>query len=227
MEYSILIIEDDQVLNDQLKQMLTKAGFSVWQSHDAYSVTTILSSHTIHLVLLDLTLPDSCGHDLLQQIRQQSDVPVILITARNAQSERILGLQNGADDFLGKPFNFLELQLRIEAVLRRSSQHTQSQEPNRLTLGPLRLQKQPYSVVYNQQEITLTTVQFKLLWTLARHYQQPLSKAELYRRVLLKDFSRYDRSLDMHISRVRRKLVAAGMPADKLLTVHGTGYCLQ
>lgn len=227
MEHGILIIEDDLSLNDQLKVMLNAAGFNVWQLQDGTALENILATQSIHLVLLDLTLPDVSGHEVLQRIRQQSDLPVIVITARDAEAERILGLRNGADDYLSKPFNFLELRLRIEAILRRYTVAQSGIEPKQLNLGALQLIKQPQSVYYHGESVELTTVQFKLLWTLARHYQQPLSKPALYRRVLKKDFSRYDRSLDMHISRIRRKLIAAGMPEDKLLTVHGTGYCLQ
>lgn len=227
MEHSILIIEDDLSLNDQLKVMLNAAGFKVWQLQDGNTLDAILATQSIHLVLLDLTLPGVSGHELLQRIRQQSDLPVIVITARVAEAERILGLRNGADDYLSKPFNFLELRLRIEAILRRCIVTPAGGEPEQLTLGALQLIKQPQSVCYFGETVVLTAVQFKLLWTLALHYQQPLSKPVLYRRVLKKDFSRYDRSLDMHISRIRRKLIAAGMPTDTLLTVHGTGYCLQ
>ncbi|AFJ01599.1 Copper-sensing two-component system response regulator CpxR [Methylophaga frappieri] len=227
MNPNILIIEDDLTLNTQLKDMLNEAGFTVWQAFDASPVSELLDSHPIDLILLDLNLPDVSGHGVLEQIRQQSDKPVIVISARDADSERILGLKNGADDYLIKPFNFIELRLRIEAILRRCANLQTKTDVASLTSGALRLIKHPQTVLYQEQHVKLTSVQFNILWALVAQDGQPLSKPALYRMVLKKEFSRYDRSLDMHISRIRRKLVAAGMPAGQLQTIHGTGYCLQ
>ena len=138
-----------------------------------------------------------------------------------------MGFKNGADDYLPKPFNFTELVLRIEAILRRvrAIDHPH-QENSVLEHEGLMLDRKKQKVFFHEQVVQLTPIQFKLLWTLTQHANHLLSKPQLYRLVMERDFSRYDRSLDMHMSRVRRKLIDVGMPVDRLQTVHGTGYML-
>ncbi len=133
---------------------------------------------------------------------------------------------SGADDYIPKPFSFTELLLRIEALLRRTlGSLDQRADPDELTVGSLALNRSTLTVSFAGQPVPLTQIQFRLLWVLVLHQGEALSKPYLYQVVLEKEFSRYDRSLDMHLSRVRRKLVDAGMAADRLQTVHGKGYC--
>lgn len=224
---SILIIEDDLVLNHQLKQLLEKQRFIVSQCLNGEQGLLAAVSEHYDLILLDISLPERDGYSVLNTLRQTHQTPVIILTAHGAEEERILGFKNGADDYLPKPFNFTELVLRIEAILRRANT-TNHQQLNGSVIQHegLTLDRQKQQVFFHEHAVQLTPIQFKLLWTLMQHANHLLSKPQLYRLVMERDFSRYDRSLDMHMSRVRRKLIDVGMPVDRLQTVHGSGYIL-
>ena len=174
----------------------------------------------------EAALPKLNGFEILNRLRKTHQTPVMMLTACGAEEERITGYSRGADDYVPKPFNFTELVLRIEALLRRSrGSHDTRSDLDTMEVGKLRLDRTSLSVVYGDVDVSLTQIQFRLLWVLVLHQGEALSKPYLYQVVLEKEFSRYDRSLDMHLSRVRRKLVNAGMAADRLQTVHGKGYC--
>ncbi len=224
----ILVIEDDAKLNEQLTQLLQAQGFETRQSFDGEQGLLMALSEQFDLILLDVSLPRKNGYAVLKALRQSRTTPVIMVTAHGAEEERITGFRNGADDYLAKPFNLTELLLRIEAILRRSRPHDNLPQQNLETLQRAGLEavKNRQQVLFEGKRLTFTPIQFKLLWTLMQHPTQTLSKPTLYRLVLEREFSRYDRSLDMHMSRIRRKLTAAGMSPDRLQTVHGTGYML-
>lgn len=225
---SILIVEDDLVLNHQLKQLLEKQHFIVTQQFNGETgLLTAVNNH-FDLILLDVGLPERDGYSVLNTLRQSRHTPVLILTAHGAEEERIMGFKNGADDYLPKPFNFTELVLRIEAILRRARGNSNLYQHNDSILHyqGLTMNRQHQQVFFYERAVQLTPIQFKLLWTLTQHANQLLSKPQLYRLVMERDFSRYDRSLDMHMSRVRRKLLEAGMPIDRLQTVHGNGYIL-
>lgn len=224
----ILIVEDDVRLSQQLTEMLIASGFDTSMATDGETGLSLALNNHFSLILLDVGLPDSDGFTILKTIRQQHTTPVLMLTAYGAEQERITGLQNGADDYLPKPFNFTELLLRIEAILKRVHfPENHNNFPLQLNHNGLVLDRQAQRVWFDGQSINLTRVQFKLLWTLVSESGQTLSKPMLYRIVLGRDFSRYDRSLDMHVSRIRRKLISAGMPSDCILTSHGSGYTMQ
>jgi len=227
LSISILIIEDDSILNHQLKRLLEKQGFIVNQCFNGEEGLITAVGGQFDLILLDVSLPERDGYSVLNILRQSRQTPVIILTAHGAEEERIMGFKNGADDYLPKPFNFTELVLRIEAILRRSA-GVPHLLPNYSVLqhDGLKLDRQKQQVFFHDHAVQLTPIQFKLLWTLMQHANHLLSKPQLYRLVMERDFSRYDRSLDMHMSRVRRKLIDVGMPVDRLQTVHGTGYML-
>jgi two-component system response regulator PfeR len=224
----ILIIEDDLALNDHVTALLRKQHYHIHQCMDGeQGLSAALSLH-FDLILLDARLPERDGFSVLKALRIQKKTPVIMVTACGAEEERIQGFRQGADDFLAKPFNITELLLRIEAILRRTLiESPQPKNQQQLEVDLLRLNKQDTSIHYDNQEIKITAIQFKLLWSLANHQNEILSKPFLYPLVLEREFSLYDRSLDMHLSRVRKKLIAAGMPAHRIETAHGRGYCFK
>lgn len=225
---SILIIEDDVTLNNQLADLLSGRGFTIRQCHDGEQGLLSALSDKFDLILLDVLLPSMDGFSVLSKLRKSKHTPVMMLTACGAEEERIQGYSSGADDYLPKPFNFTELVLRIDALLRRSLGMIKPQtQVNTLTVDLLTLDRNQQRVQYDGQSISLTPIQFKLLWTLLENHNEVLTKPYLYQGVLEREFSRYDRSLDMHLSRVRRKLMDAGMPADRLTTVHGKGYCFN
>lgn len=221
----ILIIEDDSTLSSQVARLLEKKGFRIEQCLDGQKGLLCALQESFDLILLDVLLPSLNGFSVLNQIRRVKQTPIMMITACGAEQERIEGYRKGADDYLPKPFNFTEMMLRIEALLRRS-QHRE--EPvtkmTELTIDKLRLNRIKQQVFFAECEVELTPIQFRLLWVLIENRNEIMSKAFLYHSVLDRPFSRYDRSLDMHLSRVRKKLVEAGMSPERLLTMHGKGY---
>lgn len=224
----VLVVEDDHTLSAQLTDLLQRHGYAAEPCFDGDSALDRALQGAFDLVLLDVLLPGVDGFGVLNRLRRTLQTPVIMLTACGAEEERIMGFSRGADDYLPKPFNFTELLLRIEALLRRVRGQTNAPaDPDRLTLDGLELVRQGQRVRFAGEDITLTPIQFRLLWVLARNPGESLSKPFLYQSVLEREFSRYDRSLDMHLSRVRRKLVDAGMATDRLQTVHGKGYCLR
>ena len=170
-------------------------------------------------------LPNLNGFSLLSQLRKRKQTPVIMVTACGAEQERIKGYSNGADDYMPKPFSFVEMMLRIEALLRRSL-NVKSNEVTRnsIVVDEITLDRRNLKANFAGKALDLTSTQFKLLWVLLENQNEVLSKPLLYQTVLERSFSRYDRSLDMHMSRVRKKLIEAGMSPTRLATQHGKGY---
>jgi two-component system response regulator PfeR len=225
---SILVIEDDQSLNQQLSELLSSDGYRVNQCYDGESGLTAAIKEIYDLILLDVMLPLRDGYSLLNILRKSKNTPVIMVSAKGAEEERILGFQQGADDYLAKPFNKTELLLRIEALLRRSqSQAKPLESENIISVDGLTLNHNQQSATVFGNSMELTTIQFSLLWALLENKGQVLSKPFLYQTVLNKTYGVHDRGLDMHLSRVRRKLFEANWNGDRLQTVHGKGYCLK
>ncbi|WP_025563012.1 response regulator transcription factor [Psychromonas sp. SP041] len=224
----ILVIEDDQSLNKQLSEILVGRCFSVVQCFDGESGLEKALSEKFDLILLDVLLPKLDGFSMLKRLRAHRSTPVIIITACGAEEERIKGFNKGADDYLPKPFNIEELMLRIDALLRRTmNTQVPVRKPSELMVDLFSLNKRNQQVLYDGELVVFTTIEFNLLWTLLDNQGEILSKPYLYQIVLERNFSLYDRSLDMHLSRIRRKLTDNGMLADRIKTVHGKGYCLS
>lgn len=222
----ILVIEDDRTLNQQITGLLETQGYQAYPCYEGEGGLMSALGQRFDLILLDVLLPRLNGFELLQRLRKTHQTPVMMLTACGAEEERIRGYRGGADDYVPKPFNFTELVLRIEALLRRTrGANDQRADPDYLSVGELDMARSGLAVSFRGVPLTLTQIQFRLLWILARHQGEVLSKPYLYQVVLEREFSRYDRSLDMHLSRVRRKLVETGMAPDRLQTVHGKGYC--
>lgn len=221
----ILIIEDDLTLSAQIAELLQGKGFKTQQCQDGEQGLMAALQQRFDLILLDVLLPGMNGFSILEQLRKVKQTPVMMVTARGAEEERIKGYSSGADDYLPKPFNFTEMLLRIEALLRRSFGSSKPSVPgNTIKVDQIQLNRSTQLAEFAGIELNLTPLQFKLLWVLLENKQQVLSKPLLYQTVLDRPFSRYDRSLDMHMSRVRKKLEDAGMAPDRLATVHGKGY---
>ncbi len=221
----ILIIEDDITLNKQIAALLKDRGFDVHQCHDGNQGLVTALRERSDLILLDVLLPNLNGFSLLSQLRKRKQTPVIMVTACGAEQERIKGYSNGADDYMPKPFSFVEMMLRIEALLRRSL-NVKSNEVTRnsIVVDEITLDRRNLKANFAGKALDLTSTQFKLLWVLLENQNEVLSKPLLYQTVLERSFSRYDRSLDMHMSRVRKKLIEAGMSPTRLATQHGKGY---
>ena len=220
----ILIIDDDRELGEMLREFLAPDHFELSACLSGEAGLEALRDSDYELVILDIMLPGASGIDVLRQIRQSSDIPVIMLTARGDDVDRILGLEFGADDYLTKPFNPRELLARIKAILRRSGSVSNPRRP--LTVGVLELDVRSRRVTAGEKSLRLTGTEFELLRCLAESPGQVVSKEQLSRQALGRRYLPYDRSIDTHISNVRRKLVSVGVTSPVIQNQRGVGYCL-
>ena len=223
----ILIIDDDVELCELITEFLAPEGFAIDSVHSGTKGFEQALAHEYSLLILDIMLPGTRGFEVLQKIRTISRVPIIMLTARNDQVDRILGLEIGADDYLPKPFNPRELAARINAVLRRTARPLPSESassPERLTLGDIELDRGSLSVRRNSRELALTAVEFDLLTLFLRTPGTILKREDLARNILGRDLSPFDRSIDVHVSNLRRKLGPLPDGTDRIKAIRGTGY---
>ena len=228
----ILLVDDDIELTDLLAEVLRLTGFEVEIANNGQEALDKLnSSH--QLVLLDVMMPVLNGIETLKKIRQTSNIPVMMLTARGEEIDRVLGLELGADDYLPKPFNDRELVARIKAILRRVSSSESSQnstalpsEENTLEFAGLVLHSGLQQASYKGQDLGLTGSEFALLHKLVLRPGQIVSREELSMNVLGKHLSPFDRSIDMHMSNLRKKLPERDNGLPWLKTLRGRGYLL-
>ncbi|MEB0048137.1 MULTISPECIES: response regulator transcription factor [unclassified Pseudomonas] len=224
----ILSIEDDLVLGAYVHDHLGRCGFQVTWCQNGHEGLAIARRHPFDVVLMDILLPGLDGLAVLTQLRQSHATPVLLMSALGAEADRISGFRLGADDYLPKPFSMAELRVRIEAILRRVAldRRPEPPAPARDAHG-LRLDDDLCEVFYDGRAAGLTRSEYRLLDTLNRNADEVLSKAFLYQHVLQRGYAPHDRSLDMHISQIRRKLKATGYTEREVRTVWGKGYVLS
>lgn len=223
MKSTILIIEDDQAVNELLIKNLVNLGYSVESAFDGETGLNLALNNDYEIILLDVMIPKLDGFQVLQALRVKKSTPVLMLTAKGGEQDRIFGFKTGADDYLSKPFNMAELELRIQAILRRTQGLTKAE----ISSASIQFYKKEGLVHIKDKDIPFTPLEFDLLFTLVQEQGEVLSKAQLYQRVLLKEFSRYDRTLDMHISKIRKKITSAGMAVNTIKTVRGLGYCFE
>ncbi|MGE8067975.1 response regulator transcription factor [Pseudomonas sp. NPDC089569] len=224
----ILSIEDDLVLGAYVHEHLGRSGFEVTWCQNGQEGLDAAREQAFDVVLMDILLPGLDGLSVLTQLRQSHSTPVLLMSALGAEADRISGFRLGADDYLPKPFSMVELRVRIEAILRRVAL---DRRPAPAAIVPvadsLRFDEQLFDVFYGAQAAGLTRSEYRLLETLNRNDEEVLSKAFLYQHVLQRGYAAHDRSLDMHISQIRRKLKNIGYTEREIRTVWGKGYILS
>jgi DNA-binding response OmpR family regulator len=221
----ILLIDDDVELCAMLKDYLGRHGYTVVTEHHGEKGLENLLAGEYSIVLLDVMLPGADGFEVLRRLRAFSSISVLLLTARGEDVDRIVGLEIGADDYLPKPFNPRELLARIRAILRRSPGTSQAPRESIPMLG-LELDAAARSARCNGSELNLTDVEFTLLQTLMRSAGEVVAREQLTAAALGRKFHPFDRSLDMHISRLRHKLETTGNLGDQVKTIRGVGYQL-
>lgn len=224
----LLVVDDDTELCSLVTRYLEAEGFQVDSAnHGREGIERALSGN-YSLVVLDVMLPGVNGFDVLRRIRAESRIPVIMLSARAEDVERIVGLEIGADDYLGKPFNPHELVARIRAVSRRSRPDRELEPENvRLPLmkvGDIELDKNAWKVMRDGQPVVLTTLEFNLLEMLLRSAGQVLPREELVQTLLEREFDPFDRSIDMHVSNLRKKLGRHVNGVERIKSVRGVGY---
>ena len=220
----ILIIDDDTALCELVAEYLQPLGFAVDAVNRGDTGVERALSSEHDLILLDVMLPGQNGFDVLRQIRESSKIPVLMLTARGDDVDRIVGLEIGADDYLPKPFNPRELAARIRAILRRSSSREDPEDATTLVVGDVEMELGTRSVRRGGTMVDLTAVEFEVLEKLLRAAGRITTREELSRDVLGRSPSPFDRSIDMHISNLRKKLGHQSGGSERIKTVRGVGY---
>lgn len=224
--HKLLLIDDDLALGDLLSEYLSAHQFEVDTASSPDRGLSMLRSSHYDLLLLDVMMPIMDGFQVLTKVRQFSSIPVIMLTAKGDDYDKILGLELGADDYLSKPFNHRELLARIKALIRRLHTQSQSLKTQKYVLNKIELDEASHTVVANQEILVLTSTEFQILGELMKKAGHVVSKEELSERVLGRKLAPFDRSLDMHVSNVRKKLTQTGV-AEVIKTVRGRGYLMM
>ena len=217
------MIDDEPKIVEISRDYLKAAGYDVVQAYDGPA--GLATARQVHpdLIVLDLMLPGMDGYDVCRELRRDSDVPIIMLTARVEETDKIIGLELGADDYITKPFSPRELVARVRTLLRRASGSATTEI---LHAGDLALDRNRYVVSLPDREISLTPTEFELLATLATHPGRIFSRAQLLTAVRGVSIESYERAVDSHIRNLRRKIEPGEGPPRYIQTVHGVGYKL-
>ncbi|MBC9785173.1 response regulator transcription factor [Heliobacterium chlorum] len=230
MAITILVVDDEQKILDMVTTYLEAEGYHVLQATDGLSALQEVNEKTPHLVLLDWMLPGKNGLDLCKDIRAHSKVPIIMLTARVDESDKVLGLEMGADDYVTKPFGLRELVARIRSVLRRydmgndGTLTAETQESRILKRGDLTIDNEKFEAFLKDMPLNLTATEFKILQTLAQRPGVVYSRLQLMRIVMGEAYVNYERSIDTHVSNLRKKVGDTPGEPRYILTVFGVGY---
>jgi two-component system response regulator CpxR len=218
-----LIIDDDQELTEMLQEYLEPEGFAVEVAGNGEDGLRQALANDYALIILDIMMPKLSGLEVLRRLRKQSQCPVIMLTARGQEIDRIVGLEIGSDDYLSKPFNARELLARMNAVLRRTHPQTTSAN-DLLVVGDVALDTRARTVRRNGRLIDVTAAEFDVLKALLAAAGQLVAREELFEKVLERKYSVFDRSIDNHVSSLRKKLGSKVGGADRIKSVRNAGY---
>lgn len=222
----ILIIDDDEELCELVSEYLTVEGFEVEAVHDGETGLKQALAGEFDMAILDVMLPKMNGFDVLRELRKESNFPILMLTARGEDMERIVGLEIGADDYLPKPFNPRELVARLRTILRRMEnvKNAENLSTEKLEIEDLVVSLSGRTAKVDGEKLGLTAVEFDLLVALVREAGNVVKKEDLSLDVLERELSPYDRSLDMHISNLRKKLGKHDNDEDRIKTIRSVGY---
>ncbi|MDE3271651.1 response regulator transcription factor [Pseudoalteromonas sp. G4] len=220
----VLLIDDDIELVELLTEYLSSHGFSITAYHRGDTGLSHAQTHDYDVILLDVMLPGIDGFEVLKQLRQTKLTPVIMLTAKGEDFDRIFGLELGADDYLAKPFNHRELLARVKAITRRI-ENIQQLANNSLEENGIRLTPHTREAFAAENKIELTGTEFEILFLLLNNQGEIVSKEAISEQVLGRKLAPFDRSIDMHVSNIRKK-IAEHIEQEKIKTVRGAGYIL-
>ena len=225
MNDTILVVEDESNIRANIVAFLEAEGFDTIQAKDGEEALYLFGEKTPTLVILDLMLPKVDGLEVCKQIRRSSDVPIIMVTARDEEIDKLLGLELGADDYITKPFSLRELKARIKAVLRRTKAGgVKEEEEEILTLGCLEVNLDRREVKKDGITIDLTPSEYAILTTLCQNIGRPYSRLQLLNAILGESYAGYERAIDTHVSNLRKKIEPNPQKPVYILTVYGLGY---
>lgn len=221
MVYKILVVEDQKEISDIVSKYLTKEGYQVTVANDGLEALEYFSKQEFHLVLLDIMMPGISGYDVLKEIRKISEIPIIMLTARQEEVDRLKGFEIGADDYVIKPFSPRELMKRIQVFLKRIYQ-----ESGEIIyrVGELSLYTKSMKLIKGNKEIPITTAEYQLLFTLFKNKGQILTREQIIVLSYGNDYEGYDRNIDSYIKRIRQKIENDPKNPEILKTKYGAGY---
>ena len=222
----ILVVEDEESISDPLSYLLGKEGYDVAIAETGPDALVEFDRNGADLVLLDLMLPGLSGVDVCRTLRQKSSVPVIMLTAKDSEVDKVVGLEMGADDYVTKPYSSRELLARIKAVLRRGQEQDEQVE-SQLTCGPVRMDVERHTVSVDGERLPLPLKEFELLEMLLRNAGRVLTRGQLIDRVWGSDYVGDTKTLDVHVKRLRKKIEPDPGNPQYLVTVRGLGYKLD
>ena len=228
-QQTVLVVDDDPNIVKLTRLYLERDGYRVITAADGAEGLSLARRERPGLIVLDVLLPRLNGLDVCRMLRQESDIPIIMLTARVEEEDRLAGLDLGADDYVTKPFSPRELAARVRAVLRRAARDSAASEPRVLVAGAIKLDRRGRRATVNGWELRLTPTEFRLLALLMGQPGRTFSRDEIIDRVFGDDFDGFDRTVDAHVSSLRRKLAAApgGAGGRLIQTVYGSGYRLN
>ncbi|MBF0288454.1 MAG: response regulator [SAR324 cluster bacterium] len=226
MPQHILVVEDEKEIASLLEDYLNTFGYQTACLHHGNEVIPYVEKHHPDLILLDVMLPGKDGIEICREIRNSSNVPIIMVTARIEEVDRLLGLELGADDYVCKPFSPREVMARVKSVLRRV-QPAPAGNSEQLLAGPIRMNTATYQVVIHQTKLSLTPSEFGLLKAMVEQPERVFSRNDLLNKVQGYDFDGYDRTIDTHIKNLRKKIALALPNQDIIVSVYGIGYQLM
>ena len=225
MTKQILIIDDDKELTELLSDYLANEGFLIECCHDGVSGLARAYDQSFSLILLDVMMPGLNGFEVLKALGGKHTTPILMLTAKGDDSDRVLGLELGADDYLAKPFQHKELLARINAILRRIDiVRNQKPQSTQLAVNGVVLENSTREAFCDEQLVELTGTEYQVLELLMNNHGKIVSKEQLSEQVLNRRLSAFDRSIDMHVSNIRRKLQKISPESEKVKTVRGSGY---
>ena len=219
---TILIAEDEARMRKVIRSYLEKAGFKVKETENGKTALEIINKNRPELLILDLMLPGMSGEKVCQQIRQHSDLPILMLTAKGKPKDRINGLQLGADDYLVKPFNPREMVARVKAILRRTDNNKATADIIILGDDKIKIYPEAMKVELEEKTVDLTATEFNILYTLLSHPEQVLTREQLADHALGLEFKGFDRTIDVHVKNIRKKLKLK--KDEYILTIYGKGY---
>ena len=227
MVQTVLIVEDDRATSDLIDMYLKRDGYKVIVAYDGLEGLRMARDANPNLIVLDLSLPGMGGKEVCETLRGESDIPIVMVTARVEEEDRLAGLDLGADDYVTKPFSPRELTARIRAVLRRTNRNsTTNPDSDELIWNAIRVDQGKHAVVVGERDIDLTPTEFNILVLLMKRPGRVFTRGQVIDQVFGYDFEGFDRSVDAHMSNLRRK-VEEGVPSGTYIkTIYGVGYKL-
>lgn len=230
-EINILVVDDEKEIADLVEIYLVSDGYKVFKASNAEEGFRILSEKNIHLVLLDIMMPGMNGLEMCRKIRETSNIPIIMLSAKSQDIDKIMGLSGGADDYVTKPFNPLELTARVKSQLRRFTKlnpnSAQDTEANEITIHGMTINKDNHRVVIDGEEIRLTPIEFDILYLLASHPGQVFSTDEIFEKVWHEKVYEANNTVMVHIRRLRGKMKEDSRENKIIKTVWGVGYKIE